>query len=220
MPTFIVLLGPPGAGKGTQAKIISEKMSLPHISSGDLFRDNMRNQTELGVQAKTFIDRGELVPDDLTIEMVKERLTRPDCAQGALLDGFPRTVEQARALDHMLEGLGHQVDIVPYISVAEDELVARLSARRTCALNPLHIYNLKFNPPKVDGICDFDGGELRQRVDDNEETVKNRIKVFFEQTMPLIDYYRSAGKLVEVDGHKAIDDVAAETLNYIGNLKS
>lgn len=216
MATYIVLLGPPGAGKGTQAKIISEKKGLPHISSGDIFRENLKNETDLGKLAKQFMDRGELVPDDLTIAMIRERLSRPDCQNGALLDGFPRTPAQAQALDAMLQGMGAQVNWVPYINVPQQELVERLTGRWTCRLNPAHIYNIKSNPPQKPGICDFDGGELYQRDDDKEETVKNRIQVYFKQTMPLIEYYRAAGVLVEVDGKKSIEQVGADLLERIG----
>jgi len=215
MPTYIVLLGPPGAGKGTQAKIISEHKSLPHISSGDIFRENLKNQTELGKLAKGFMDRGELVPDDVTIAMIRERLARSDCANGALLDGFPRTPTQAAALDAMLAEMAGKVNWVPYINVPEDELVRRLTGRWTCRMNPAHIYNIQTNPPAKEGICDVDGGELYQRDDDKEETVKNRIQVYFTQTRPLIDYYRQAGVLIEVDGQQSIEKVGADLLKLL-----
>jgi len=215
MPTYIVLLGPPGAGKGTQAKIISEHKSLPHISSGDIFRENLKNQTELGKLAKGFMDRGELVPDDVTIAMIRERLARSDCANGALLDGFPRTPAQAAALDAMLAEMAGKVNWVPYINVPEDELVRRLTGRWTCRMNPAHIYNIQTNPPAKEGICDVDGGELYQRDDDKEETVKNRIQVYFTQTRPLIDYYRQAGVLIEVDGQQSIEKVGADLLKLL-----
>lgn len=215
MAVYIVLLGPPGAGKGTQAKIISQEKGLPHISSGDIFRENLKNQTELGVLAKGYMDRGELVPDDLTIAMIRDRLSRPDCVSGALLDGFPRTPAQAAALDAMLVELGGKVNWVPYINVPEVELVERLTGRWTCRLNPAHIYNIKSNPPAKTGVCDVDGGELYQRDDDKEETVKNRIQVYFKQTMPLIDYYRAAGVLVEVDGKQSIEKVGLDLLGLL-----
>jgi adenylate kinase len=215
MATYIVLLGPPGAGKGTQAKIVSENKSLPHISSGDLFRDNLKNQTELGKLARSFMDRGELVPDDVTVAMIRERLSRPDCAQGALLDGFPRTPAQAAALDELLGSLGGKVNWVPYINVPEGELVERLTGRWTCRTNPQHIYNMKYNPPAKIGLCDHDGGELYQREDDKEETVKNRIQVYFKQTMPLIEYYRKAGVLIEVDGKQSIEKVGSDLLEML-----
>lgn len=211
MATYIVLLGPPGAGKGTQAQIISDKLGLPHISSGDIFRENLKKQTELGQQAKVYMDRGELVPDDLTIAMIRDRLSRPDCASGALLDGFPRTPAQAVALADMLGELGGQVVAVPYIKVPEDVLIERLTGRWTCRAEG-HVYHEKFNPPKQPGICDFDGSELYQREDDKAETVKNRIHVYLEQTAPLVDYYRERGVLLEIDGTQPIEQVTAELL--------
>jgi adenylate kinase len=211
MPTYIVLLGPPGAGKGTQAQIISEKLGLPHISSGDIFRENLKNQTELGQAADGYMKRGELVPDDLTIAMIRERLSRPDCRPGALLDGFPRTPAQADALATMLADFSGQVDAVPYISVAEDVLVERLTGRWTCRQEG-HIFHEKFNPPKVAGRCDIDGSELYQREDDKAETVKRRIRVYLEQTAPLIAYYRQRGVLLEVDGTLPIEQVSVVLL--------
>jgi len=207
MTTFIVLLGPPGVGKGTQAKILSERIGLAHISSGDLFRENLKNQTELGKLAQTFMSRGELVPDDVTIMMIRERLSRPDCVIGAILDGFPRTPIQADALEIMLaEEFNAQVDAVPVIIVTEDVLVQRLSDRWTCRASG-HIFNGKSNPPKETGKCDFDGSELYQRDDDKPETVKHRIQVYLDQSAQLISYYREHGKLVEVDGMQTIEQV-------------
>jgi len=211
MPAYIVLLGPPGAGKGTQAQIISEKLGLPHISSGDIFRENMKSQSELGKLAKGYMDRGELVPDDLTIEMIRERLVRPDCAQGALLDGFPRTVAQAKALDSMLAEFNGKVNAVPYINVPESVLVERLTGRWTCRAEG-HVFHEKFSPPKMAGVCDYDGSELYQRADDNVETVTRRIRVFLDQTQPLIEYYQQAGSLLEVDGTQSIDKVGIDLL--------
>lgn len=218
MAKYIVLLGPPGAGKGTQAQIIAEKYDLVHVSSGDLFRENLKQQTDLGKLAQTFMGRGELVPDDVTIAMVRERLGRPDCKNGALLDGFPRTPAQADALAEMLKDFNSTVNIVPYISVPAEILIERLSGRWTCRLNG-HVFHEKFNPPSVSGICDLDGSELYQRDDDKAETVKNRIKVYTEQTLPLIDYYRKNGLLVEVDGTKPIEEVAKELLTAIDKAK-
>ncbi len=206
MPTFIVMLGPPGVGKGTQAKLLAEKTGLVHVSSGDLFRENLKNQTELGRLAKSFMDKGELVPDDVTISMIRERLTRPDCAAGAILDGFPRTPVQAEALEKMLAEFNGQVDTVPYITADEDVLVERVSGRWTCRASG-HIYHEKFSPPKLAGLCDVDGSQLYQRDDDKVETVKKRIGVYLTQTMPLVDYYRQRGKLVEVDGMQAVEEV-------------
>jgi adenylate kinase len=211
MATFIVLLGPPGVGKGTQAKILSEKTGLAHISSGDLFRENLQNQTELGKLAQTYMTKGELVPDDVTVAMIKDRLTRPDCEAGAILDGFPRTPAQAEALEAMLQEFNGHVDIVPFITAKEEVLVERLSGRWTCRAEG-HIFNEKTNPPKNDKVCDFDGSKLYQRDDDKPETVKRRIKVYFEQTSPLISYYREHGKLVEIDGMQSIDQVTDDLL--------
>ncbi len=212
MAVYVVLLGPPGAGKGTQAEILSKQLSLAHVSSGDLFRENIKNQTELGKLAQGFMDRGDLVPDDVTIAMVRERLSRPDCAKGALLDGYPRTPAQATALSKMLKDLGGKVDVVPYIHVDEEELIRRLSGRWTCRAQG-HIYHEVSNPPKQPGICDVDGSELYQREDDKRETVQRRIHVYFEQTAPLIDHYRKEGSLVEVDGAQSIDAVTSDLLS-------
>ena len=214
MASFIVLLGPPGVGKGTQAKILSEKTGLAHISSGDLFSENLKNQTELGKLAQTYMTKGELVPDDVTIAMIKDRLTRPDCQAGAILDGFPRTPAQAEALETMLQEFNGQVDVVPFITAGEDVLVERLTGRWTCRANG-HIFNEKTNPPREAGKCDFDGSELYQRDDDKAETVKNRIEVYFKQTSPLITHYRDHGKLVEIDGTQSIDQVTDDLLGAV-----
>lgn len=211
MAKFIVLLGPPGAGKGTQAQIISQTLGLPHISSGDIFRENLKNQTELGKLAKGYMDQGNLVPDDVTIAMIRERLSRPDCASGALLDGFPRTPAQAEALDKMLAELGGALFAVPYIKVAEDVLIERLTGRWTCREHG-HVFHERFNPPQNPGRCDFDGSELYQREDDKAETVINRIRVYLRQTAPLIEYYQKAGLLVEVDGTQPIEQVSEAML--------
>ena len=211
---YIVLLGPPGVGKGTQAEIISERTGLAHISSGDLFRENLKNQTELGKLAQTFMSKGELVPDDVTIAMIRERLAEPDCKSGAILDGFPRTPSQADALDAMLEEFNGKVDAVPFITGAEDVLVERLSNRWTCRANG-HIFNRKFNPPKEIGVCDIDGSDLYQREDDKAETVKRRIQVYMEQTSPLISYYRDQGKLIEIDGMQTIEQVAQALMSAL-----
>jgi adenylate kinase len=215
MPSYIVLLGPPGAGKGTQAKLISEKMGLPHISSGDIFRENLKAQTELGKQAKGYMNRGELVPDGLTIAMIRERLSRPDCGAGAILDGFPRTTAQADTLAEMLAGLDGRVSIVPYIYVPAEVLIERLSGRWSCRTGG-HVFHEKFNPPKVAGICDIDGSELYQREDDKSETVKRRIQVYLEQTASLITYYKERGLLTELDGTQEIDVVGQQLLAAIG----
>ncbi len=214
MATYIVLLGPPGAGKGTQAQVISQEMNLAHISSGDLFRENLKNQTELGKLAQGYMNRGELVPDDVTIAMVRDRLTRPDCKAGALLDGFPRTPAQATALADMLGTMNEKVDSVPYISVPAEVLIERLGGRWTCPACG-RVYHEKYNPPKTAGVCDVDGTKLIQRDDDKAETVERRIRVYMEQTSPLIEYYRGKGLLCEVDGTKAIDEVSKEILSAI-----
>jgi adenylate kinase len=214
MPNHIVLLGPPGAGKGTQAQIVAQELNLAHVSSGDLFRENLKAQTELGQLAKKYMDRGELVPDDVTIAMVKDRLEQEDAAQGALLDGFPRTPPQAEALKKMLAEMNASVDIVPYISVPAEVLVERLSGRWTCRAAG-HVYHEKYNPPKQPGVCDIDGSELYQRDDDKAETVQNRIRVYMEQTSPLIEYYRQAGLLVEIDGTQAIEQVSQDLLTAV-----
>lgn len=211
MATYIVLLGPPGVGKGTQAKILSEKMGLPQVSSGDLFRENLKNETELGKLAKSYMDKGELVPDDVTIGMVRERLARPDCKEGAILDGFPRTPVQAEALEAMLAGFNGRVDAVPYIAADEAVLVERISGRWTCRLNG-HIFHQKYNPPRQAGICDEDGSELYQREDDRPETVTNRIRVYLSQTAPLIDFYRQRGTLIEVNGAQEVEEVTRDLM--------
>lgn len=212
---YIVLLGPPGAGKGTQAEVITVKTGLAHISSGDLFRTNMKNKTPLGVKAQSYVDQGMLVPDDLTIAMVQDRLEQPDCAGGALLDGFPRTPAQADALAVMLHSLGGSVVCVPYISVPAAELIGRLSGRWTCRGEAGHVYNAKSNPPKVAGKCDVDGTDLYQRDDDKPATVENRIRVYLANTAPLIEYYRKLNVLVEVDGRQSIEKVGEEIMAAI-----
>jgi adenylate kinase len=209
MSRFIVLLGPPGAGKGTQAKLVSGKLDMPHISSGDIFRENLKNKTELGQLAGGYISRGELVPDDLTITMIKDRLSRPDCKDGALLDGFPRTAAQAEALDEMLVDLDGRVVAVPYIKVAEAILIERLTGRWTCPVCN-RVYHQMFNPPKDAGQCDYDQGKLYQRDDDKAETVTQRIRVYLKQTQPLIDYYQKKGILLEINGAQAIEAVATD----------
>ncbi len=211
MPTYIVLLGPPGAGKGTQAEAITTKLGLPHISSGDIFRENLKQQTALGKLAAGYINRGELVPDDVTIKMIRERLSRSDCKTGALLDGFPRTPVQADALATMLAEFKGKVNAVPYINVPEDVLIERLTGRWTCRAEG-HVFHEKYNPPKVPGRCDYEGSELYQRDDDKAETVTRRIHVYLEQTQPLIDYYRQRNLLIEVDGKQPIEEVTTDLL--------
>jgi len=218
MAKQIVMLGPPGAGKGTQAKILSEKLGIPHVSSGDIFRENMREQTELGVNAAQYINRGELVPDDVTIAMIRERISRPDCDQGVVLDGFPRTAPQAEALDEMLSDLNKgQVNVVPYIDVPSEVLIDRLTGRRTCRAEG-HIFHIMFNPPKEEEKCDLDGSELYQREDDTVETVSNRISVYKKQTQPLIDYYQQRGVLLEINGNQAIEAVLDEIMTALSGV--
>lgn len=211
MPVYLVMLGAPGAGKGTQARLIAAKYDLAHISSGDLFRENIKNKTELGKLAQSFISQGELVPDQVTIRMVEDRLSRDDCANGAVLDGFPRTPPQAKALSELMKSLGADIHLVPYIRVPEDVLVARLSGRCTCRAQG-HVFHSVFDPPKQAGVCDIDGSELYQREDDLPETVRNRINVYLEQTSPLIEYFREMGILVEINGDQPIEKVQADML--------
>lgn len=213
----IILLGPPGAGKGTQADLLQHELDIPHVASGDLFRYNLKNETELGLLAKTYMDRGDLVPDDVTIAMVRDRLERPDCDNGVILDGFPRTIPQAEALSEMLQEMGRKLDGVLSIDVSEDDLVRRLSGRRICrdCQTPYHV---DFSPPEQEGICENCGGELYQRDDDQPATVRNRLKVYFEQTAPLIEYYREAGLLREIDGQGDIATVNRALLETIYGL--
>jgi len=211
----IILVGAPGAGKGTQATVLSDVLGIPHVSSGDLFRDNLKRETPLGLQAKGYMEKGELVPDDVTVAMVRDRLSQPDCNEkGAILDGFPRTVEQARSLENVLEQDGKNIDTVVYFQVSEQELIERLTGRRICR-NCQAVYHTLFNPPKTDGQCDVCGGELYQRSDDRPETVQNRLQVYFEQTMPLIDFYKEKNLLQSVDGQQDIETVRSALLDVI-----
>ena len=210
-----ILLGPPGAGKGTQAVRIVEKYGIPHISTGDIFRDNIKRQTELGKKAQEYMNKGELVPDDLVIEIATDRLLRDDCKKGFLLDGFPRTVYQAEKLDEFMQAHGGKIDHVINLEVEDDLLIFRLTGRRVCKQcgASFHVVNI---PPKVEGICDRCGGELVQRADDTEETVKNRITVYKEQTMPLIDYYAKANNITTLDGGAPLDQCFAEIVEVLG----
>jgi adenylate kinase len=203
---YIVFLGAPGAGKGTQAATVARELNLVHIATGDLFRQAIEKGTELAVQAKSYMEKGMLVPDEVTIQMVLERIAAPDCGTGVIFDGFPRNLKQAEALDGALAQQGKAIDKVVYIKVSEGELLERLSGRWICrkCQTPYHAQN---SPPKVWGKCDKCGGELYQRPDDTVETVKERLKVYFAETAPLIDYYTRAGKLLEIDGEGGVDEV-------------
>jgi len=211
----LVLVGPPGAGKGTQAQFIAEHVRVPKISTGDIFRANVSSGTPLGVQAKAFMDRGDLVPDDVTIEMVRNRLREPDALAGFLLDGFPRTVPQAETLDDILrETADTKLDVVLELVVENDEVVRRLSGRRTCRTCN-HIWHVDFDPPKVVDVCDRDAGELYQREDDKAETVANRLEVYAESTAPLVAYYADRGVLVGIDATGPVDDVTQRAIDAL-----
>ena len=210
----VVLMGPPGAGKGTQAQTVADLVGVTHVASGDLFREAVKGGSEYGLQAKAYMDRGELVPDELTVAMVIARLEQPDCLSGFILDGFPRSLGQARALDERLEQEGRGIDRVINIRVPEDVLLARLSGRWLC--RSCHAsYHTLFNPPSVEGICDRCGGELYQRVDDRAETARRRLEVYTRETVPVLDYYRSRGILFEVDGDQPIDKVTQALCNAL-----
>ncbi len=210
----IVLFGPPGAGKGTQAKFISEEFNIPHISTGDILRENVREGTPLGKKAKSYMDKGALVPDELLIDIIKERLQKPDTRRGFLLDGYPRTLAQAKALDVILDDINKNLDAVVNVDVGANELVRRLSGRRTCKSCQAS-YHVKSNPPKVPGVCDRCGGELYQRADDTEAAIKNRIGVYEKQTQPLIDYYKKKGLLIDIDGEREIDEVRSDIMKAL-----
>lgn len=217
MPIYLVLIGLPGAGKGTQAVALSQNKGLAHVSSGDLFRDNIKRQTELGKKVEAILKSGALVPDDVTIAMMRDRLMQDDCKGGAILDGFPRTPAQAEALNAMLAELGGTVNLVPYIKVREEVLIERLSGRWTCKTCGT-VYHEKFNPPKQAGVCDKDGGELTQRPDDKSETVVTRINEYMKNTAPLIDYYRAHGLLAEINGEQEIEQVSAELIGAVERI--
>ncbi len=218
MAHFIVLLGPPGAGKGTQAKAISEALNIPHISSGDIFREHLSKQTELGKLADGYIKCGQLVPDDVTIRMIGDRLKQPDCQNGALLDGFPRTIAQAQALDDLLQKMNARVNSVVSLDVPAEVLIERLSGRWSCPTCG-RVYHAKNNPPRQAGICDEDDTPLTQRPDDQAETVRQRIGVYQTQTEPLIDYYRQKGVLVAVDGSRSIESVKQDILTALAGVR-
>ena len=210
----IILIGAQGSGKGTQADLLSQALGIPHVASGDLFRKAIGEKTTLGLRAKAYIDRGELVPDELTVAMVLSRLAEPDCSQGVLLDGFPRTIAQAQALDSGLQGIGHQIDLAIYLMVPREELLKRLSGRYICRAHQ-HVYNINTRPPKVPGKCDLDGSELYQRSDDVGEAVQRRLDIFFNETIQLLDYYGDQHKLVEANGDQSIEAVQEDLLDKI-----
>lgn len=213
----IIIMGLPGAGKGTQAAKIIQEFQIPHISTGDMFRLAIKQETELGLQAKAFMDNGDLVPDEVTIGIVRERLSQSDAKEGFLLDGFPRTIEQAEALNDILQELDTKIDRTIFVDVPEEELMNRLTGRRICSSCGA-AYHLVFNPPKVEGVCDLDGAKLYQREDDNPETVANRLEVNVKQTQPLVDFYKAEGVFVNVDGSRDIDVVFSDVADILKNI--
>jgi adenylate kinase len=214
----LVLVGPPGAGKGTQAQFIAEHLRVPKISTGDIFRANVGQGTELGLLAKSFMDRGDLVPDDVTIDMVRLRLTEADATDGFLLDGFPRTVPQAQVLDDLLAAVGVKLDVVLELVVENDEVIRRLSGRRTCRTCN-HIWHVEFDPPAEEDVCDLDGGELYQRDDDKPATIANRLEVYDKDTAPLVNYYAERGLLVGIDATGPVDDVTQRAIDALRPLQ-
>ena len=202
----LIMLGAPGAGKGTQAKKIAEKYTIPHISTGDIFRANIKNGTELGKKAKTFMDQGLLVPDELVVDLVVDRVNQEDCKNGYVLDGFPRTIPQAEALDRALAAMGEKIDYAIDVEVPDENIVNRMSGRRAC-VDCGATYHIEFNPSKEEGVCDICKGDLYQRADDNEETVSKRIQVYLDETKPLADYYSKVGIIADIDGQQSIDKV-------------
>ena len=219
MLTYIVLLGPPGAGKGTQSKVLENELDLSHISTGEIFRENIKNDTPLGKLANDYISKGHLVPDDVTIAMLRERFTQPDCKNGAILDGFPRTPIQADELEDLLNSFGGQVNIVLHITAPVDSLIDRLAGRWICKAQG-HAFHEHFNQPREKGICDIDGSDLYQREDDKAETVLKRIEVYENQTAPLIQYYQERGLLIEINGIAAIEEVSRQVMSVLQKEKS
>jgi adenylate kinase len=213
----IVLFGPPGSGKGTQAKMLAEKNGVPHIATGDILRENLKNETKLGLEAKTYMNKGELVPDDVLIGLIKDRLSQPDCASGFLLDGYPRTLPQAEALSKILTELGKNLDVVLNIDVPEEELLKRLAGRRMCICGAS--YHILFNKPKQEGICDLCGSKLYQRYDDKEEAIMNRLDVYKNQTRPLIDHYTQAGVMLTINGAADIAVVFNEICRMLDDIR-
>ncbi len=214
----IILMGLPGAGKGTQASEIVKKFPIPHISTGDMFRKAIKDETDLGKEAKSYMDRGELVPDEVTVGIVKDRISEDDAKKGSLLDGFPRTIEQAEALSNIMKELDREIDAVINIEVPEEELMNRLTGRRICEKCGT-TYHLVFNPPKVDGICDLDGGKLYQREDDNPETVANRLNVNVKQSKPILEFYDNKNVLKNIDGSRDIKVVTNDVIDILEDLK-
>lgn len=214
----IILMGLPGAGKGTQASEIVKKFPIPHISTGDMFRKAIKDETDLGKEAKSYMDRGELVPDEVTVGIVKDRISEDDAKKGFLLDGFPRTIEQAEVLSNIMQELDRKIDAVINIEVPEEELMNRLTGRRICEKCGT-TYHLVFNPPKVDGICDLDGGKLYQREDDNPETVANRLNVNVKQSKPILEFYDNKNVLKNIDGSRDINVVTKDVIDILENLK-
>jgi adenylate kinase len=212
----IVLVGPPGAGKGTQAAFLAKNLSIPHISTGDLFRANISQQTELGKLAKSYMDAGNLVPDEVTIGMAKDRMEKPDAEGGFLLDGFPRNVSQAEALDEMLKTEGMKLDAVLDLEVPEEEVVKRIAGRRICRKDSSHVFHVTYSQPKKQGVCDVCGGELYQRDDDSEETVRKRLEVYHTQTEPIIDYYKVQGLVVTISALGKVDEVTSRAMEALG----
>jgi adenylate kinase len=215
----LVLVGPPGAGKGTQAQFIAQHLGVPQISTGDIFRANVSQGTPLGLEAKAYMDRGDLVPDDVTVNMVRDRLGEEDAKEGFLLDGFPRTEPQAQTLDDILADTGFKLDVVLELVVDDDEVIRRLSGRRTCRTCN-HIWHVDFDPPATPGVCDIDGGELYQRDDDRAETIANRLAVYADATRPLVNYYAGRGLLVGVDATGPVDDVTARAIDALRPFRS
>lgn len=211
----IIMLGAPGAGKGTQAKMIAEKYAIPHVSTGDIFRANIKNGTELGKEAKKYMDQGKLVPDELTVKILLDRVAQPDCANGYVLDGFPRTIPQAEVLDKALRELGDKIDYAINVDVPDENIVNRMGGRRAC-VGCGATYHIKYNAPKVENTCDTCGGELIIRDDDKPETVQNRLSVYHEQTQPLIDFYEKQGVLKTVDGTVDMNDVFVAIVDILG----
>ncbi|MEV6024445.1 adenylate kinase [Streptomyces sp. NPDC052036] len=211
----IVLVGPPGAGKGTQAAFLAKNLSIPHISTGDLFRANISRQTELGKLAKSYMDAGNLVPDEVTIAMAKDRMEQPDARGGFLLDGFPRNVSQAEALDEMLKAESMKLDAVLDLEVPEDEVVKRIAGRRVCRNDSSHVFHVSYKPAKQDGVCDICGGELYQRDDDSEETVRTRLEVYHTQTEPIIDYYKAQGLVVTISALGKVEEVTGRAMEAL-----